>query len=86
MGDRWTADQVLALAPDASSVKAGHKLAIQTPCFGRDIAAAPSGMGVPAFACTPDAFPELLAVAIGRGDVIGWADANDLSQRGMGQE
>lgn len=34
MGDRWTADQVLALAPDAASRKAGHKLATPTPWSG----------------------------------------------------
>ena len=53
------------------------------PSFDRDIAGALGAMGVPAFACTPDAFPELLALAIGRGDIVGWADANELSQRGM---
>ena len=30
-------------------------------------------LGVPAFACTPDNFPDLLAVALGGGDVAGWA-------------
>ncbi|WP_288338179.1 SWIM zinc finger family protein [uncultured Gordonia sp.] len=34
MGGRWSADQVLALAPDASSVKAGQKLATPTPWTG----------------------------------------------------
>ena len=53
------------------------------PAFDREIAAALAGLGVPAFACTPDAFPDLLAVAISRGDIIGWADANELAQRGM---
>ncbi|MEP9415783.1 VWA domain-containing protein [Gordonia sp. VNQ95] len=53
------------------------------PSFDRDIATALGAMGVPAFACTPDAFPDLLAVAINRGDIVGWADANELSQRGM---
>ncbi|MGW5523684.1 VWA domain-containing protein [Gordonia sp. NPDC003950] len=53
------------------------------PSFDRDIAAALGAMGIPAFACTPDAFPDLLAVAINRGDIVGWADANELSQRGM---
>jgi hypothetical protein len=30
-------------------------------------------MGIPAFACTPDLFPELMAAAINRQDVAGWA-------------
>ena len=39
------------------------------PAYDRDHAAALAGLGVPAFACTPDAFPDLLAVALSRGDV-----------------
>ncbi|RPA59384.1 SWIM zinc finger family protein [Gordonia oryzae] len=34
MGGRWPADQVLALAPDASSITAGQKLATTTPWMG----------------------------------------------------
>jgi Mg-chelatase subunit ChlD len=37
-----------------------------TPQYDRDNAAALAQMGVPAFACTPDAFPELMAAAIER--------------------
>ena len=39
------------------------------PSFDRENAAALAALGVPAFACTPDAFPDLLAVALQRGDV-----------------
>jgi hypothetical protein len=42
------------------------------PAFDRENAAALAGLGVPAFACTPDAFPEMLAVALRRGDVAAW--------------
>jgi hypothetical protein len=42
------------------------------PAFDRENAAALAALGVPAFACTPDAFPDLLAVALRRGDVAGW--------------
>ncbi|MGV9714331.1 vWA domain-containing protein [Gordonia sp. NPDC003424] len=56
------------------------------PAFDREIAAALAGLGVPAFACTPDAFPDLLAVAINRGDIVGWADANELARRGMSDD
>jgi hypothetical protein len=38
-------------------------------------------LGVPAFARTPDAFPELLARAIERGDLQAWAHRNDLAKR-----
>ena len=43
------------------------------PAFDRDNAAALAQLGVPAFACTPDRFPELLAVALAKGDVGAWA-------------
>ena len=43
------------------------------PAYDREHAAALAGLGVPTFACTPDAFPDLLAVALTRGDVAGWA-------------
>ncbi|HEV7654686.1 MAG TPA: VWA domain-containing protein [Mycobacteriales bacterium] len=44
------------------------------PSFDRYNAAALAELGVPAFACTPDAFPDLLAVALGKGDVGRWAE------------
>ncbi len=43
------------------------------PSYDRDHAAALAQLGVPAFACTPDQFPDLLAVALGGGDVGLWA-------------
>jgi len=43
------------------------------PAYDHENAAALAGLGVPAFACTPDAFPDLLATALARGDVAGWA-------------
>lgn len=46
------------------------------PAFDRENAAALTAMGVPAFACTPDQFPELLAVALADGDVQGWVSKN----------
>ncbi|WP_280504486.1 VWA domain-containing protein [Nocardia farcinica] len=46
------------------------------PAFDHDNAAALAALGIPAFACTPDAFPDLLAVAFDRGDVRAWADTN----------
>jgi Mg-chelatase subunit ChlD len=41
------------------------------PSYDQDNAAALAGLGVPAFACTPDAFPELMAAAIQRQDLRG---------------
>ncbi|GAB2507102.1 VWA domain-containing protein [Nocardia heshunensis] len=46
------------------------------PAYDRDNAAALTALGVPAFACTPDRFPDLLAVALDRGDVQAWAHRN----------
>jgi Mg-chelatase subunit ChlD len=51
------------------------------PSFDRDNAAALASLGVPAFACTPDEFPDLLAVAIDGGDVAAWAHRADLARR-----
>lgn len=46
------------------------------PSFDRENAATLAAMGVPAFAATPDAFGELIAVALRRGDVSEWAHRN----------
>lgn len=43
------------------------------PVFDHDNAAALAELGVPAFACTPDQFPDLMATAIARGDLARWA-------------
>jgi Mg-chelatase subunit ChlD len=45
------------------------------PGYNHDIAAELAELGVPAFACTPDAFPELMAAAIERRDISAWAAA-----------
>lgn len=42
------------------------------PVSDKENAAALAGLGIPVFACTPDAFPDLLAVALRRGDVADW--------------
>jgi len=46
------------------------------PAYDHGNAAALAGLGVPAFACTPDKFPELLALALDRGDVQTWANSH----------
>ncbi|WP_375336108.1 VWA domain-containing protein [Nocardia sp. SYP-A9097] len=50
------------------------------PAYDRDNAAALAALGVPAFACTPDRFPDLLAVALDRGDVQRWANMHANGQ------
>ncbi|WP_067805957.1 VWA domain-containing protein [Actinomadura formosensis] len=44
------------------------------PGYDHDNAAALAAMGVPAFACTPDAFPGLMAAAIERRDLKEWSE------------
>ena len=48
------------------------------PSFDSNHAAALAGIGVPAFACTPDLFPDLMAAAIERRDVGEWAASQDI--------
>ncbi|RYG48540.1 VWA domain-containing protein [bacterium] len=43
------------------------------PMVDENMAANFSAMGIPAFACTPDMFPELMAKAISGGDIAEWA-------------
>ena len=40
--------------------------------------AALAALGIPAFACTPDLFPDLMAAAIQRQDLGLWAAKNDI--------
>ncbi|MEV0597205.1 VWA domain-containing protein [Nonomuraea cavernae] len=44
------------------------------PFYDHENAAALATMGVPAFACTPDAFPDLMAAAIERRSIARWAE------------
>ena len=48
------------------------------PGFDAHHAAALAAVGVPAFACTPDQFPELMATAIEKRDITALAAANDI--------
>jgi len=48
------------------------------PSYDADHAAALAAIGVPAFACTPDLFPDLMAAAIQREDISRWAAQHDL--------
>jgi Mg-chelatase subunit ChlD len=48
------------------------------PSYDHTVAAALASMGVPAFACTPDLFPDLMAAAISRQDLGQWAAAHEI--------
>lgn len=52
------------------------------PVYDHDTAAALHELGVPAFACTPDLFPDLMAAAIQRRDLTRWAHAHDVPTAG----
>lgn len=49
------------------------------PCYDHDNAAALAQLGIPAFACTPDLFPDLMAAAIRRQDLSLWAAGHNLN-------
>jgi hypothetical protein len=68
----------------ASGVSVVSLLALSddgAPSFDASNAAALGALGIPAFACTPDTFPDLLALAIDGGDIAAWAHRNDLAAR-----
>jgi len=48
------------------------------PSYDAGHAAKLCALGVPAFACTPDLFPDLMAAAIERRDLTQWAATNDV--------
>ena len=48
------------------------------PCYDRQLASRMAALGSPTFACTPDAFPGLMAAAIRRDDVLAWASSHGL--------
>jgi Mg-chelatase subunit ChlD len=48
------------------------------PAYDHDNAAALAAMGIPAFACTPDRFPDLMSAAIQHQDIASWAASNDI--------
>jgi Mg-chelatase subunit ChlD len=51
------------------------------PVFDAGNAAALAALGIPAFACTPDAFPDLLAAALAGRDLAAWAHQHALAAR-----
>ncbi len=52
------------------------------PAYDHANAAALAALGSPAFACTPDLFPDLIAAAIARRDVAAWAAAKGITTAG----
>ncbi len=52
------------------------------PYFDHHVAAEFAALGIPAFACTPHQFPDLMAAAINHQDISQWAAANDIVTTG----
>jgi Mg-chelatase subunit ChlD len=48
------------------------------PGYDHEFAESFAGLGIPAFACTPDLFPELMAAAINRQDIAQWAASREI--------
>lgn len=48
------------------------------PGYDHQIAEELAELGIPAFACTPDLFPDLMATAINKRDIGEWASANKI--------
>ncbi len=62
-------------APAAAGVQIICLLALNdsgAPMFHKNHAAAFAALGIPAFACTPDLFPDLMAAAMQRQDINHW--------------
>lgn len=55
-----------------------------SPCYDEGLAAKMSSLGAPAFACTPDLFPDLMASAIQKRDIATWAARHDIVVRASG--
>jgi hypothetical protein len=48
------------------------------PCYDHQHAAQFAALGIPVFACTPDKFANLMAVAIQRQDITQWAAQEEI--------
>lgn len=48
------------------------------PSYDPALSAKVAALGIPVFACTPDQFPDLMATALKREDVAGWAADQDI--------
>ncbi|SDE66413.1 VWA domain-containing protein [Auraticoccus monumenti] len=55
------------------------------PYYDAEHAQALTALGVPAFACTPDVFPDLMAAAIQRHDLGEWAASHDIVTAGSAE-
>ena len=81
-GGDWESTRARARAMVEGGVQVIALLALSddgAPGYSHENAAALAQLGIPAFACTPDLFPDLLAAAILKRGVAEWAAANDVT-------
>jgi Mg-chelatase subunit ChlD len=64
--------RVAELCGQASPYRVAGVVGFGAPAYDHEHAAALAALGVPVFACTPDLFPDLLAVAVSKGDISQW--------------
>jgi Mg-chelatase subunit ChlD len=78
-------NRVAALAQSGVSVVVLLALSDEgAPAYDHSLALALAELGVPSLACTPDAFPDLLAAALERRDVGRWANEHGLHTAAAG--
>ena len=53
------------------------------PAYHHELAQRFADLGAPAFACTPDRFPDLLAAALHKQDIILWASMQGIVPAGV---
>jgi hypothetical protein len=51
------------------------------PYFDHSNAQFLNSIGIPVFACTPDKFPDLMAAALSKQDIVQWAGSNDIKMK-----
>jgi Mg-chelatase subunit ChlD len=72
-----------AVALTASGVRFVALLALSdegAPSYNAPLAAQLATLGIPAFACTPDKFPDLMAAALQHGDLRDWVAREELGR------
>ena len=62
-----------------SDCVAGLERSGGAPAFDHNVAGALTGFGIPAFACTPDLFPDMMAAAIAKRSLSGWASEHGIA-------
>jgi Mg-chelatase subunit ChlD len=56
-----------------------------SPSYNHDVAARLAALGIPAFGCTPDLFPDLMAAAINRQSISNWASSQGIVTAAPGE-